>query len=129
MGAYTGDIYPDTICVSGMPLMWRGWNGTYTRDGERNNRPVYKLPAHNYFGVPIRPVKIAYNKYRWLLYIDESPTEYSIVWGWGTTDDLPFGDWNKCLVSPTASLGTFIRSNDVYIYTVLLVLGMSILVY
>lgn len=103
--------YPNIIYVSGLPIAWRGCNGMYTRSGEVNGRPVYRLRSHSYLAIDIRPMKILWNGRFWLLCPDDGN---DCIVARGPSYDLPFGDWGTCLVTPESSFGTWWRSNDIY---------------
>src|SRR5438105_1926947 len=100
----------NSICVSGLPLSWSEYNGTYVRDGERNGYPKYVLPARACLGLPIPPMKIVYIE-GWILCTDD---ELSIITRGPRYSTTPFGQWNNCFVSPHESFGTFWNSNGEY---------------
>jgi hypothetical protein len=103
--------YPDTVYVSELPLMWRGCNGMYVRSGGSNGFPVYRLPEHSYYGLAIRSMKLVYRR-RWELLTDDIE---SMIVATGPNNNLPYGDWDNCSVTPFESITTWWRSNNVYI--------------
>lgn len=105
---------PDEIYVSGMPLLWRGWNGKYVRDqmddsSKEDDSQEWHLSSHNYYGIGIRPAKICIRKHRWVL-ITKDISFLEIARRIGKQTLL--GDWGDIYVSSKPTFYTFWRSNS-----------------
>ncbi len=100
----------ESIHVSGLPLLWRGWNGTYTK----RDSYVWELPDHTYLGISIRPAKIIRSNKtnRWELWADDMASFKIAI---GPDTDYPMGIWNNCLVTTTSSLSTWWQSNSTFV--------------
>ncbi len=94
------DNLPKKIYVSGMPMMWWGWNGAYQ---QREGKKEWYLPEHSYWGILIRPVAIIEKDGEWVLISEDSLQE---VIATGPTSDVPFGRWNHFSVYPHKTLTT-----------------------
>ena len=119
-------MVPEEICVSGLPLCWRGCNGIYKsvkesdkKNAIRENFPVWELPEHVYLGIIIRPMLI--HRCRddtWVLRTNDSERR-SVAYS-SHINDNPIGNWDNCLVTERSSFRTWWASNNTHILSFLL---------
>jgi hypothetical protein len=113
---------PRQIYVSGLPLLWRGCNGEYTRTTYLVKKQpfieeihtVYHKPEGSYLGIRVPECTIAVDtgNGRWHLKCGERVLACS-------PDMLEYGEWGNCLVTRAPSLRTWWRSNNFYVITAL----------
>jgi hypothetical protein len=104
--------YPDTIYVSGSPLLLRGFNGAYEKR-EIDNNVEYHLINHIYYGILIRHTRILNNKGKWFL---QTVDDHCPVYINHNSDKL-LGDWGDVLITDKQGISTWFRSNSSFVIT------------
>lgn len=91
----TFDDYPKTIEMSGCPLLHAGWNGVYTRQGDRahNGYPVFRLPPHQLLFVSIIGADILFDGNQWILHRDGDSATMGMHSG--PCGPSPIGIWDS----------------------------------
>lgn len=88
-------LRPQTVYVCGMPLMFRGWNGAFDWNKDKE---CYEMRSHWYYGILINHATLSRSEEgRW-----------SFKAEWGTTFDRVFKDNDGGEVSPLGDYGDFV---------------------
>ena len=97
------------IYVTGMPLMFRGFNGRYNGGGNR-----YDLVSHNYWGLHIRHVYFKKNEETdcWEFHFAEDWDRWGALYT--KAGDL-CGDWGEFRVRPKNDMAGWWDTNGLYI--------------
>lgn len=87
----------DSIRMSGLPLMFSGWNNVFKRvEGEDSEGcPVYHLDEYAlYFIIPILAVTIKKKDGKWIFYRDCDTDNFAFMKKVaGQSEETPFGEW------------------------------------
>ena len=114
---------PRTVYVSGMPLMYRGYNGLYEWDHMRDT--YHRREHQTYYGLPIKETLLVRMDDEWQLHHRSGrlyePTQFHQLRPYESPG--PLGEWNAgVLVTREPSLKTWFQSNKGLLSALVLVI-------
>ena len=106
----------DRVYLSGMPFLYRGYNGAYELDPQ--SQCYHRKDHGDYYGIPIKATRLCRDESgRWRLQ-HRNPTGYENTHFVQTTENnetsmpCPIGEWTYgVMVTRTQNWQTWIRSN------------------